>query len=188
MFGTLRASFKRSSLSSLDSGTATIWASVLLLLSSCPMQLAASRSEFGMVAEPVVEPSSEMPPVLPCFIRPCFPPPVCGSSEKPSGAGAVEDCLGCGVASPSCIIVCFAFLRALISPSGQRWQWAQSSPFRQPPCFQNQAQGRQCPLPCSTEPWLGVPGGGLSPGGNRASFCAAPGLPNASRSVCVASD
>mmetsp|Transcript_54445 Transcript_54445/g.155049 ORF Transcript_54445/g.155049 Transcript_54445/m.155049 type:complete len:283 (+) Transcript_54445:764-1612(+) len=45
-----------------------------------------------------------------------------------------------------------ALRRAFSSPSKHMWQWRQLRPFRQPPRFQNQAQGLQEPVPCRIEP------------------------------------
>mmetsp|Transcript_14563 Transcript_14563/g.45867 ORF Transcript_14563/g.45867 Transcript_14563/m.45867 type:complete len:246 (-) Transcript_14563:495-1232(-) len=45
-----------------------------------------------------------------------------------------------------------AFLRSLTSPSGQAWQRRQSSPFRHPCGFQNQAQGWHSPVPWNADP------------------------------------
>merc|ERR1719499_2358596 len=62
----------------------------------------------------------------------------------------------------------FARLRLLlaaISPSGHRWQCPQSILFPQPSGFQNQVQGLHLPVPCSSDPWLGIPHGGGKPGG-----------------------
>jgi len=53
---------------------------------------------------------------------------------------------------PSRVLAFLAFLRTLISPSGQAWQCWQSTPFPQPCAFQNHAQGLQCPVPWSSDP------------------------------------
>lgn len=45
-----------------------------------------------------------------------------------------------------------AFLRALTSPSGHRWQRLQVSPFAHPCGFQNHAHGSHIPLPWPNEP------------------------------------
>mmetsp|Transcript_63088 Transcript_63088/g.162441 ORF Transcript_63088/g.162441 Transcript_63088/m.162441 type:complete len:206 (+) Transcript_63088:1000-1617(+) len=78
-------------------------------------------------------------------------------------------CMPAGVARPRRIMVSFWRFLALISPSGQRWQWRQSVAFWQLPGLKNQAQGWQLPAPCSTEPRLGVPGGRPRPGGSCSS-------------------
>lgn len=70
-----------------------------------------------------------------------------------------------GVASPRRITVSLFFFRFLISSWGQRWQCPQSWAFWHPRGFQNQAHGLQLPVPCKMDPWLGVPGGATSPGG-----------------------
>lgn len=79
-----------------------------------------------------------------------------------------------GVARPSRSMASLFFFRLFTSPGGHMWQCRHSSPFRHPVGFQNQAQGRQFPLPCWSLPWLasfvsvapvGSPGG--SPGGSR---------------------
>mmetsp|Transcript_65161 Transcript_65161/g.151331 ORF Transcript_65161/g.151331 Transcript_65161/m.151331 type:complete len:282 (+) Transcript_65161:119-964(+) len=81
----------------------------------------------------------------------------------------------------------FDFLRALSSPSGQRWQWRHSEPLAQPCGRQNHAQGLQCPVPCKADPWLGDPRGGSKPGGNPAArfFVGEPSpLPSVQSGVC----
>lgn len=50
---------------------------------------------------------------------------------------------------------CFIFRRRWISPESHKWQCLQSAPFWHPEAFQNQAHGRQAPVPCSCEPSLG---------------------------------
>mmetsp|Transcript_39719 Transcript_39719/g.105144 ORF Transcript_39719/g.105144 Transcript_39719/m.105144 type:complete len:207 (+) Transcript_39719:887-1507(+) len=45
-----------------------------------------------------------------------------------------------------------ARFRSFNSPSGQRWQWRHSCPFRQPPGFQNQAQGLHVPEAWRADP------------------------------------
>jgi len=93
-----------------------------------------------------------------------------GSRKKPP-AGLASQLLATstfvnfGVTIPRRIMVLFSFFRALSSPSGHEWQYAQLFPFLQLPGFQNQAQGWQPADAWSTEPWLGVPTGGGRPGG-----------------------
>ena len=48
--------------------------------------------------------------------------------------------------------VCLFLHRRRSSTSEQRWHRRHASPFRQPPSFQNHAQGRQSPVPCTSEP------------------------------------
>mmetsp|Transcript_36353 Transcript_36353/g.109491 ORF Transcript_36353/g.109491 Transcript_36353/m.109491 type:complete len:264 (+) Transcript_36353:17-808(+) len=81
-------------------------------------------------------------------------------------ASCSEAGVGLGVARPRRMTVRLAFFLALISPSGQRWQWPHSCAFSHPWAFQNQAHGRHWPVPCSNEPWLGEFWGGRRPGGN----------------------
>mmetsp|Transcript_130590 Transcript_130590/g.227033 ORF Transcript_130590/g.227033 Transcript_130590/m.227033 type:complete len:201 (+) Transcript_130590:588-1190(+) len=45
-----------------------------------------------------------------------------------------------------------ARLRAFISPSGQRWQWAHSAPFAHPCGFQNQPHGLHSLVLCKADP------------------------------------
>eukprot|EP00445_Apocalathium_hangoei_P008065 CAMPEP_0203848050 /NCGR_PEP_ID=MMETSP0359-20131031/5367_1 /ASSEMBLY_ACC=CAM_ASM_000338 /TAXON_ID=268821 /ORGANISM="Scrippsiella Hangoei, Strain SHTV-5" /LENGTH=289 /DNA_ID=CAMNT_0050763593 /DNA_START=284 /DNA_END=1149 /DNA_ORIENTATION=+ len=66
---------------------------------------------------------------------------------------------------PPFIWPCFVRFRALISPSGQRWQCLQSDWLAQPAGLKNQAQGLHLPVACINEPWLGMPAGGGNPGG-----------------------
>jgi len=58
-------------------------------------------------------------------------------------------------ASIACILAFFAFLRALTSPSGHKWQWKHSRPCVQPGDFQYHAQGLHNPTLCSNDPCEG---------------------------------
>jgi len=64
---------------------------------------------------------------------------------------------------------CSLFLATRAS-FGHTWQCKQLSPWVHPDGFQNHMQGLHRPVPCSTEPWLGIPAGGGKPGAGRTPF------------------
>ena len=61
-----------------------------------------------------------------------------------------------GSRAPARSAASFAFLRFLISSSGQRWQCAHESPLLHPAGLWNQAHGLHFPVPCSAEPAEGT--------------------------------